>query len=183
MDGDWDLKHTLDQQANQRNAHPQRIQPGPGQESVWDYPRPPRVEDSARHIQVILNGVMIADSTRAKRVLETSHAPTYYLPLEDVRLEHLAPSPRRTICEWKGQAVYFTVTVAERSVENAAWSYPEPTGPFAAIRDHIAFYPHEMDACLVDGERAAPQPGGFYGGWVTSDIVGPFKGGPGSLGW
>lgn len=162
---------------------PARIEPGPDQESVLDYPRPPRVEDSARHVQVIFNGVVIADSTRAKRVLETSHAPTYYLPRDDLRMECFVPSLRRTVCEWKGQALYFAITVAERTAQNAAWSYPEPTEPFAAIRGYIAIYPHEMDACLVDGERAAPQPGGFYGGWLTSDVVGPFKGGPGSLGW
>lgn len=164
-------------------ARQRRIEPGPGQESVWDYPRPPRVEDSARHIEVIFNGSTIADSTRAKRVLETSHAPTYYLPREDVRMEYFLPSSRRTTCEWKGQAAYFTITVGERTARDAAWSYPEPAQPFAGIRGYIAIYAQEMDACLVDGERATPQPGGFYGGWVTPDIVGPFKGGPGSLGW
>ena len=156
---------------------------GAPSESVWDYPRPPRVEDSPRHIQVVFNGVTIADSTRAKRVLETSHPPTYYLPPEDVRMDYLAPSPRRTVCEWKGRAVYYSIRVGERTAENAAWSYPRPTTPFASIRGYIAIYPHEMDACLVDGEKAEPQPGGFYGGWVTSDLIGPFKGGPGSLGW
>ena len=160
-----------------------RDEPGSGRESVWDYPRPPRVEDSHRHVQVIFNGVVIADSLGAKRVLETSHPPTYYLPREDVRTEHFRPSSRRTVCEWKGQAVYYTIVVGERSAANAAWSYPEPTEPFASIRGHIAIYPHDMDACLVDGERAEPQPGGFYGGWVTSDVVGPFKGDPGTLGW
>jgi uncharacterized protein (DUF427 family) len=154
-----------------------------GFESVWDYPRPPRVEDSPRHIRVIFNGLTIADSKRTKRVLETSHPPTYYLPPEDVRTEYFIPSPRRTVCEWKGQAVYYDITVGERTVENAAWSYPEPTTAFESIRGYIAIYPHEMDSCLVDGERAEPQPGGFYGGWVTSDLVGPFKGGRGTLGW
>ena len=148
---------------------PQRIEPGPGQESVWDYPRPPRVEDSPRHIQVVFNGVIIADTTRARRVLETGHAPTYYVPPEDVRMEHFRPSPSRTICEWKGQAVYHTVVVGERTAQNAAWSYPNPTEPFSAIR--------------VDGERVESQPGGFYGGWVTKDVVGPFKGGLGSSDW
>ena len=156
---------------------------GAPSESVWDYPRPPRVEDSPRHIQVVFNGVTIADSIRAKRVLETSHPPTYYLPPEDVRMDYLAPSPRRTVCEWKGQASYYSIAVGERTAENAAWSYPRPTAPFASIRGYIAVYPHEMDACLVDGEKAEPQPGGFYGGWVTSGLIGPFKGGPGSLSW
>jgi uncharacterized protein (DUF427 family) len=162
---------------------PQRIPPGPGRESVWDYPRPPRLEDTGRRIQVVFAGVVIADSRRAKRVLETSHAPTYYLPPDDVRLEYFKPSPRTTFCEWKGQAVYYTIAVGDRVAANAAWSYPRPTQPFAGIKDFIAIYPHEMDACLVDGERAEPQPGAFYGGWITSDVVGPFKGGPGSQGW
>ena len=162
---------------------PKNHEHGADRESVWDYPRPPRVEDSHRHIQVIFNGVVIADSLGAKRVLETSHPPTYYLPREDVRMEHFRPSSRRTVCEWKGQAVYYTIVVEDRRAENAAWSYPEPTAPFESIRGYIAIYPHEMDACLVDGERAEPQPGGFYGGWVTSDVVGPFKGDPGTLGW
>lgn len=162
---------------------PHRQEPGPGQESVWDYPRPPRLEPTSRHLQVIFNGRVIADSVRGLRVLETSHAPTYYFPAEDVRMEHLIPSPRRTICEWKGQAVYYDVSVDGRTAAAAAWSYPDPTEPFAAITGHIAFYPHEMDACLVDGERARPQPGAFYGGWVANDVVGPFKGGPGSFGW
>lgn len=162
---------------------PKRIEPGPGQESVWDYPRPPRVEQTSRHVQVVFNGVVIADSVRTLRVLETSHAPTYYLPREDVRSEYFVPTPRRSICEWKGQAVYYDISVGGRFAAAAAWSYPEPTEPFAAIRGHIAIYPQEMDACLVDGERAEPQPGAFYGGWVTSDVVGPFKGGPGTFGW
>jgi uncharacterized protein (DUF427 family) len=162
---------------------PENHEHGADRESVWDYPRPPRVEDSDRHIQVIFNGQTIADSPRTRRVLETSHPPTYYLPPEDVRMEDFVSSTRRTVCEWKGQAVYYSIVVDGRTAENAAWSYPEPTAPFASIRGYIAIYPHEMDACLVDGEKADPQPGGFYGGWVTSDLVGPFKGGSGTLGW
>ena len=165
------------------NTGPIPLEPSPGQESVWDYPRPPRLEETRRHIQVIFGGVIIADSIHAKRVLETSHAPTYYLPPEDVRLEYFEPSRRRTVCEWKGRAVYFDIKVGDRVVQDAAWSYPEPTPAFAPIRGHIAVYPQEMDACLVDGEPAEPQPGSFYGGWVTSDIVGPFKGVPGSTFW
>jgi len=164
-------------------ARPERLPPGPGQESAWDYPRPPRLEETARHIQVIFAGTVIADSRRAMRVLETSHAPTYYLPPDDVHLEYFKPSPRRTVCEWKGEAVYYSIVVGDRSAPNAAWSYPQPTVSFTGIKDFIAVYPHEMDACLVDGERAEPQPGGFYGGWITSDVIGPFKGGPGSWGW
>ena len=162
---------------------PENHKQGEDFESVWDYPRPPRVEDSPRHIQAIFNGLTIADSTRTKRVLETSHPPTYYFPPEDVRTEYFVSSPRRTICEWKGQAVYYGITVGERTAENAAWSYPEPVAAFESIRGYVAIYPHEMDACLVDGEKAEPQPGGFYGGWVTSDLIGPFKGHPGTMGW
>jgi uncharacterized protein (DUF427 family) len=154
----------------------QRIEPQPGQESVWDYPRPPRVEDSHKHIQVIFNGVVIADSTRAKRVLETSHPPVYYIPAEDVRLqEYGVPEQRSTWCEWKGQAAYYTLAVGGKTSHSAAWYYPRPTPGYASIRDHIAFYPGRVDACLVDDEPVTPQPGDFYGGWITRDIVGPFK--------
>jgi uncharacterized protein (DUF427 family) len=156
---------------------PDRTLPGPGQESVWDYPRPPRLEDTTKHIVVIFNGVTIADSRRAKRVLETSHSPVYYIPPEDVRREYLTPTDRTTVCEWKGRAHYYSITVMGTATANAAWYYPRPTPPYAALTDHIAFYPGKMDACFVDDERVEPQPGDFYGGWITHDIVGPFKGG------
>ena len=162
---------------------PQRIQPGPGQESVWDYPRPPRVEASARHIQVILNGIRVADTRRAVRVLETSQAPVYYIPLADVDPQCLVAGQQVTLCEWKGHANYFAVVAGGRRVENAAWTYHEPNAGYEAIRDAIAFYPQRMDQCLVDDEPAMAMPGGFYGGWITQDVVGPFKGGPGTLGW
>ena len=160
-----------------------RIEPGPGRESVWDYPRPPRLEDSPKYIQVFFNGQLIAETRRAKRVLETSHPPVYYIPPEDVKMEVLTETGRSSWCEWKGRAGYYTVTVGDRQVANAAWFYPDPTPPFAAIKDHVAFYPGLMEACYVDGERVQAQPGGFYGGWITADIVGPFKGGPGTVGW
>jgi uncharacterized protein (DUF427 family) len=160
-----------------------RIVPGPDQESVWDYPRPPRLEDTSRHIQVIFNGVVIADTRRARRVLETSHPPVYYLPPEDIQQQYLAPTARTSYCEWKGGARYYTIRVGDRVVENAAWTYPQPTSGFTGIKDYIAFYPAPMDACLVDGAPVRPQPGGFYGGWITPDIVGPFKGEPGTSGW
>jgi len=162
---------------------PQRIQPGPGQESVWDYPRPPRVEACARHIQVIYNGQSVADTRRAVRVLETSQAPVYYIPRADVDADCLEAGQRVTLCEWKGHANYFAVVAGARRVENAAWTYHEPNAGYEAIRDHIAFYPQAMDQCLVDGEPATAMPGGFYGGWITHEVVGPFKGGPGTLGW
>ena len=162
---------------------PHRIEPSPGQESVWDYPRPPRLEPVDRHIQVIFNGEVIADTRRAWRVLETSHPPVYYLPPEDITLTCLTPTACSTWCEWKGEATYYTVTVRDRQVFQAAWTYPRPTAGFEAIRDYVAFYPQLMDACTVAGEQVQPQPGGFYGGWITRDIVGPFKGEPGTLGW
>ncbi len=161
-----------------------KARPGPGQESVWDYPRPPRVEGSGRHIQVILNGVVIADSRRTTRVLETSHPPVYYIPPDDVRLaDYFTPTTRSTHCEFKGTARYDTITVGDRVEVDAAWTYPHPARGYEALKDHIAVYPGRMDACYVDGEAVQAQPGDFYGGWVTADIVGPFKGGPGAWGW
>ena len=132
---------------------------------------------------MVLGDVTVADTTRAFRVLETSHPPVYYIPLEDVRSEYLRPSRRRTYCEFKGQASYYDLVVAEREVRDAAWYYPDPNKRFAAIRDHVAFYPGRVDACFVDEEQVVAQTGDFYGGWVTSDIEGPFKGGPGTAGW
>lgn len=163
--------------------HPQRIEPGPGQESVWDYPRPPRLEDVSKHIKIIFNGEIIADTHHAKRVLETSHPPGYYIPPEDIKMEYLSPTPRSSFCEWKGSAGYYTVTVKEKQAPNCAWFYASPTPEFEGITNYVAFYPEMMDICYVDGEEVQPQPGGFYGGWITSDIVGPFKGIPGSWGW
>ena len=157
--------------------------PGPGQESVWAYPRPAIAEPCARRLQVIHRGVTVADTTRGFRALETSHPPTYYFPRDDVDMTLLAPAGRRSLCEWKGGAVYFDVTVAGETLPAAAWCYPNPTGGFAAIRNALAFYPAPFETCLVDGERVTPQPGGFYGGWITSHVAGPFKGGPGSMGW
>jgi uncharacterized protein (DUF427 family) len=160
-----------------------RIEPGPGQESVWDYPRPPRVEPVSKRVRVVFEGVTIADTTRAKRVLETSHPPVFYIPPEDIRMEHLERTGRATFCEWKGSAGYYTVRVGERAAEDAAWFYPEPARGFESIRDHVAFYPSRMDACYVGDERVRSQEGDFYGGWITGEIVGPFKGGSGTWGW
>ena len=163
--------------------HPDRIDPQPDQESVWDYPRPPRLEETSKHIQIIFNGVAIADTHQAKRVVETSHPPVYYIPPADIKLEYLVRTPRSTYCEWKGQGAYYTLVVGDKQAENVGWYYPQPTDDFADIKDHVAFYPAPMDACYVDGEKVEPQPGGFYGGWITNDIVGPFKGAAGSWGW
>lgn len=149
---------------------------------MWDHPRPPRIEASSEIVRVELGGVVVAQTTGALRVLETSHPPTYYLPPSDCRTELLAPAPGRSLCEWKGAAVYWTVTAGAAVAPAAAWSYPEPVPAFAELRDHLAFYPSAFD-CTVDGEAVRPQPGGFYGGWVTSRVTGPFKGVPGSAHW
>jgi uncharacterized protein (DUF427 family) len=154
-------------------------------ESVWDYPRPPRLEAVTKRLRVVLGGAVVADTTRGHRVLETSHPPVYYFPAEDVSEGVLAPSGgRRSHCEWKGVADYLDV-LGGRGVrlERAAWTYRDPVHHFEAIRDAVAFYPAEMDECSVDGEIVSPQPGGFYGGWITKDVAGPFKGGPGTSGW
>ena len=152
-------------------------------ESVWDYPRPPRVEASTRRVRVEVDGVVIVESTRALRVLETSHPPVYYVPPEDVRSEFLRPSRRTTWCEFKGEALYYDLEIGERTVRDVAWYYPEPSRGYEALRDHVAFYPGRVDAAYVDDERVQPQDGDFYGGWITSEIEGPFKGAPGTTGW
>lgn len=152
-------------------------------ESVWGYPRPPRVEPTDRRIRVELGGETIVDTRRAHRVLETSHPPVYYVPLEDVTPGVLVASGGRSSCEWKGAASYYDAVAGGRRAKRAAWTYPDPARGFEVIRDAVAFYPAAMDGCWVDDERVEPQPGGFYGGWITSDIVGPFKGDPGTSGW
>lgn len=154
-------------------------------ESVWDYPRPPRVEPEARRVRIELGGETLAESTRALRVLETASPPTIYVPREDVRTELLTPADegRRTHCEWKGSAHYFHAEAGGVRAEHAAWHYPEPYDDFDQLRDHLAFYPGRVDACHLDDELVAPQGGGFYGGWITAEIEGPFKGEPGSEGW
>lgn len=160
-----------------------RVEPGPGQESVWDYPRPPRVEPVPERIRVVVDGVEIASSAQALRVLETAGPPVYYLPPQDVRMDLLTPTEHVTHCEWKGDASYFTLRIGDRVIHNVAWAYPRPLPGFEAIRDCLAFYAGLVDEAWVGAERASPQPGRFYGGWVTARIVGPFKGVPGSSGW
>jgi len=163
---------------------PEPVPPGPGQESVWDYPRPPRVEAVPERLRVIVDGEVLAETSRGLRVLETAGAPVYYFPPDDVRMDRLQPSARTTVCEWKGVAVYHTYVGPDGpTVEALAWSYPNPTPGYEAIAGHLAFYAARVDEAWVGDERATPQPGGFYGGWVTSRIVGPIKGEPGSIGW
>ena len=158
--------------------------PGPGQESVWDYPRPPRLERSDEHVVVELGGGRVADTRRALRVLETSHPPTYYLPRDDFVPGVLRPATGSSYCEWKGEAAYLDVVGLDGTVAPAAaWYYSSPVVEFGELADHVAVYPAAMDRCLVDGEVVVAQPGGFYGGWITSRVVGPFKGQPGSTGW
>ena len=171
-------------------VHPTPVPPGPGQESVWDFPRPAIVRPSDRHVVVTFGGAVLADTRRAWRALETSHPPTWYLPPEDMRMEWLVPLPGvGSVCEWKGPATYFDIVVPAsasvpgKTARRAAWAYPWPTPAFAAIAGYVAVYPALMDRCTVDGATAQPQEGGFYGGWITPDVVGPFKGGPGSSGW
>ena len=159
------------------------IVPGPDQESVWDYPRPPRLEAVSKRLRVIVEGVVLAETLRGFRTLETSHPPVYYFPPEDVQRAMLERSARRSFCEWKGQAVYYHIRVGHRWLQDVAWSYPVPTLTFAPLVDHLAFYSAPMDGCYVEEERVTPQPGIFYGGWITTDIVGPFKGEVGSEGW
>ncbi len=161
-----------------------RIEPKPGQESVWDYPRPPRLEPVSKHLRIEHGGETIAQTNQAFRVLETSHPPVYYFPPDDVRLDLLAVVPAASsFCEWKGRAKYYDLLLAGRRVSRAAWFYPEPTSRFLSIASFVSFYPSKMDACFVGDERVVSQPGDFYGGWITSDIVGPFKGGEGTWGW
>lgn len=160
-----------------------KIKPGPGQESVWDYPRPPRLEDVSKHIRIVFNKQVIADTNRAKRVLETSHPPVYYIPPEDVKMEYLKPEAHHSFCEFKGRASYYSLQVEGTKISNAGWYYPEPTTPFTSLRNYIAFYPSKMGACYLADEKVQAQEGDFYGGWITQDIVGPFKGGAGTWGW
>ena len=160
-----------------------RETPGPGQESVWDYPRPPRLEETDERVRVVFSGVTLAYIARAKRVLETSHPPVYYIPPEDIRTEYLTLARGTSFCEWKGAARYYDVSTEERMERRAAWFYPDPVPAYRDLKNYVAFYPSLMDACWVGGEKVRAQEGDFYGGWITSDIVGPFKGGPGTWSW
>ena len=152
-------------------------------ESVWDYPRPPRLEPSTRQVRIEFAGEIIADTIHAYRVLETSHPPTWYIPPTDVKKTVLVPSRSQSFCEWKGVASYVSLRIGSRESRDAAWLYAAPTPAFACIRGYYAFYPSRVDACYVDEHPVAAQEGDFYGGWITPDIAGPFKGGPGTRGW
>ncbi|WP_412067914.1 DUF427 domain-containing protein [Rubrivirga sp. IMCC43871] len=159
------------------------IRPGVGQRSVWDFPRPPALEPVGVTVRIAFGGLEIARTEHALQVLETSHPPSVYLPPDAFIPGVLQPHPGSSACEWKGRAVYFDVVAGGRRAEKVAWAYPDPTPAFRALKDHVAVYAGPMDACWIGGERVTPQPGGFYGGWVTSAVVGPFKGEPGTWGW
>ena len=154
---------------------------------MWDFPRPPDVVQWGERVQVVLGGTTIADTRKAWAVLETSHPPTYYLPTTSFLAGALRPAGGSSYCEWKGRASYLDLVSGEGAAavvaERAAWTYPSPTSTFAVLRDHVALYPGHVDACFVDGAEVRPQPGGFYGGWVTPRVTGPFKGTPGTMGW
>ena len=161
-----------------------RIPPKPGQESVWDYPRPPRMEKETKSLKVIVNDVVVASTNRGYRILETSHPPVYYLPVEAINMEFLEKANGgQSYCEFKGKAIYWDLKMADVVIPRVAWSYPSPNVVYQAIKDHLAFYPSKVSACFVGDEKVLAQEGDFYGGWITSNIVGPFKGAPGTWGW
>lgn len=163
--------------------HPKAIKPGPGQESVWDYPRPPRLEPVSDALKVVFAGQLVAATTAGFRVLETSHPPVYYLPASAFQDGVLKKFPGSSYCEFKGAAAYWSIDVAGKTAENAAWSYPNPTKAFAALLHHVAVYASKVDQCWVGDQLVQAQEGDFYGGWITDKVVGPFKGAPGTRFW
>lgn len=176
------LRRAREKWANRGQTRPPfAVEPGPGQESVWDYPRPPRLVRDARIVEVRAGEILVARTRAAWRVLETASPPTFYLPPEDIHAR-LEPARGGSFCEWKGQAAYWSVVAGDAVLENVAWSYPHPLEGFEAVAGYVSFYPGKIP-CFVDGIRVTPQPGGFYGGWITPEIVGPFKGDPGTSGW
>lgn len=156
--------------------------PKQGQESVWNYPRPPALDKSHLLVEVFFGGVQIAKSQSSLRVLETSHPPTFYIPPDDIDAQFFSQTEASSFCEWKGVASYWDITVEKVTVERGSWAYLNPAAPFDELRGYFSFYPSLFE-CYVDGRVVKPQPGKFYGGWVTSDVAGPFKGTPGSEWW
>ena len=157
--------------------------PTPGQESVWDFPRPAIAEACPARVVIEHRGTIVADTTASIRTLETSHPPSYYIPKTDITSGLLRQVAGSSFCEWKGTAVYYDVEVDGVVLSRVGWSYPDPSSAFQSLRDHVAFYAAPFDRCSVDGETVRPQPGAFYGGWITDKLAGPFKGIPGSRGW
>lgn len=184
MKGDpHDLKRVRAQWSHRGSSRPPwAIDPRPGQESVWDYPRPPRLDPDDRLVRVVHGAIIIAESRRAIRALETASPPTFYIPPRDVRMESLVRGRGTSLCEWKGNASYWSLRTSGGEIPNVGWSYERPCIEFMAIQGYLSFYPAKVE-CYIGRERAQPQPGGFYGGWVTEEIVGPFKGEPGTAGW
>lgn len=162
---------------------PKIEKPLAGQESVWDFPRPPRLEPTSKHIRVVFAGEVIADTNQVLRMLETSHPPTYYLPITAVKQEFLVFAGNTSFCEFKGSAKYYDIKIGDQIAKQAAWYYPAPSPKYPNLQGHIAFYAGKMEACFVNDEKVTPQEGQFYGGWITSDLAGPFKGGEGTWGW
>lgn len=160
-----------------------KVKPGKGQESVWDYPRPPKLEAFKGSIRIQFNDEVILETDQGLRVLETSHPPTYYFPKNSFKEGIFKPNPHSSYCEYKGIAGYFDIVVKGKTAKKAAWYYPNPTAPYKDLKDHVCIYAHLMDACYLNDERVKAQEGDFYGGWITSNIVGPFKGGAGTWGW
>ncbi|MDN3204434.1 DUF427 domain-containing protein [Algoriphagus sediminis] len=163
--------------------HPKRIKPKPGQESVWDYPRPPRLEKSNKHIRIVFAGEVILDTNLSFRILETSHPPTYYIPHSAFKEGVLIPVAGASYCEWKGEANYYDIRIVSKISERAAWGYKNPNSRYPELKNTVSIYAHKVDACFINDEKVQAQNGDFYGGWITSDIVGPFKGGEGTWGW
>jgi len=160
-----------------------KIKPKAGQESVWDYPRPPKLELFNGHIRIVFNKIIIIDTHQAYRVLETSHPPTYYLPIDQFKKGIFVPNSGTSFCEFKGMASYYDIELNGKKALNSAWYYTWPNASYGAIKNTVSIYAHLMDACYVNGEKVKAQEGDFYGGWITSNIVGPFKGGSGTWGW
>ncbi|MFC1847685.1 DUF427 domain-containing protein [Chloroflexota bacterium] len=156
---------------------------GRKKESVWDYPRPPGIEPSSGLVRVMFNGETISETNRSLRVLETSHPPVYYISPQDVQHRFLIPTVKKSFCEYKGEATYYTIKAGDKVSENAAWSYHNPNPGYESIKDYMTFFPGRVDACYVNGERVKAQEGDYYGGWITSEIEGPFKGETGTAGW
>ena len=162
---------------------PKPIKIKKGQESVWDYPRPPKLESFHKAIEVYFDNTLIASSIKTYRVLETSHPPVYYIPPGDISMEYLIKSDKTTYCEFKGQGSYYDIQLGTKKSKEIAWYYTDPRKDFMPIKNYLAFYADKVDRCTVDGVEVLPQPGDFYGGWITPNIIGPFKGVPGSWGW
>ncbi len=160
-----------------------KITPKEGQESVWDYPRPPKLVDCSKRIRIEVGNITLVDSKNTIRCLETSHPPVYYIPQSDIKMDYLKTTDKNTYCEFKGQANYYDLIIGDKIVKEVAWEYANPAKGFEKIKNYLAFYATKVDACYVDDEKVKPQEGSFYGGWVTNDIVGPFKGSSGTTFW